>query len=202
MRTILPIVEGEGDKQAVPALIHKILQAKGLTDVRVAKPHAFKAFPENKNPTAFLNHLKQATTYAEQDNAHILWTFDCDDDCPIECVRHFNNIIETEKPFIPQNIQLKFAFFVREFESLFLSEANAAREILSISTKRDFPENAEKIRNTKGELSKLLPNGKAYKESRDQLAITKKLNLDILRQNSRCFRHFEKTLLSLLMISP
>ena len=92
---------------------------------------------------------------------------------------------------------IEFAFFVREFESLFLAEQLALTTYYGLPPDKAIPEGASRRRDAKGEISKLLPKSSAYKETVDQAKLAARLDLAICRTVSRDFIHFESALLRL-----
>jgi hypothetical protein len=96
-------------------------------------------------------------------------------------------------------MQVRFAFMVKEFESLFLTDEVTTRQVLkSISPDSVFPRTPESVRGAKEWLSKALPKGQAYKGTIHQDRISSQLNLEVLRQASPSFTRFERSLLDLI----
>ena len=188
MISVLPLVEGEGDVEAVPVLLRMICAAHKRYDVDICRPH--RRGDIHKVHRRFHDFLHAGLNEAQR----LLWIMDCDDGCPLEWLAKLEKLIQDNPPS-PQ-CHLRFAFIVREYESLFLAEQTAAREKLLIEGA--FPANVEAIRGAKEWLSAAMPTGRAYKETLDQAAITAQLNLTVLRQKSRSFRHLESAFLSLI----
>ena len=192
MKTLLPIVEGHGDIQAVPVLIRRILEHHKHFDVAVLLPHKRGDLPKIKEN--FDNCFKMAI----KENAAIIWIidFDCATcDCVAEEAAHLYqkaNTIHAGWPF-------KVAFMVKEFETLFLSEPDATRSVLKeIPKTTAFPEHPETIRGAKEWLSRAMPSGYAYKETVHQAKLAAAVDFDCLRESSASYRHLEKSILSLV----
>ncbi|MFA5242351.1 MAG: DUF4276 family protein [Sulfuricella sp.] len=195
MNRILPIVEGDGDLKAVPILLRNLLTFHGLHETQILPPHKRGELP--KVTAGFDNYFRMAL----KENAAILLVldFDCEYcDCPYQ---------EAEKLYrraqsIRNNWPFKIAFLVKEFESLFLAETQAAKNVLSLPPDTGFPENPRAIRDAKGWLSKALPKGSSYKPTVHQAKITAHLKFEKLRDTSSDFRHLENALLHLARTNP
>lgn len=183
---LLPIVEGPGDIEAVPILIRSVLHFHGLYDVDVLRPYRFGDVHKVAR-----NYERYVRT-AEKEKAAILWAIDCDDGCPVQWVKHF----EQELPG-GITVPVRFAFFCREYECIFLAERECLRH-LAIPEKAELPTDPESVRGAKEFISSLMPRGSAYKETVHQARLTARLDLGVARKNSRTFRHLEKTLLDLV----
>lgn len=192
MKTLLPIVEGHGDIQAVPVLIRRILQHHNIFDIEVLNPHKRGDLPKIK--ANFDNYFKIAI----KDKAAIIWIidFDC---ATCDCVASESSQLYQRANAIYAGWPFRVAFMVKEFETLFLSEPDATRSILKeIPKKTTFPENPETIRGAKEWLSNAMPSGYAYKETVHQVKLSAVVDLDCLRKSSASYRHLEKSILSLV----
>lgn len=192
MKTLLPIVEGHGDIQAVPVLIRRILQHHNIFDVEVLNPH--KRGDLSKIKANFDNCFKMAI----KEKAAIIWIidFDC---ATCDCVASESSQLYQRANAIYAGWPFRVAFMVKEFETLFLSEPDATRSILKeIPKATTFPENPEAIRGAKEWLSKAMPSGYAYKETVHQVKLSAVIDLDCLRESSASYRHLEKSILSLV----
>lgn len=190
MNRILPIVEGDGDLKAVPVLLRKLLTWHGLHETQILPPHKRGELP--KVAAGFDNYFRMAL----KENAAILLVLDFDCEyctCPYqeaEKLYQRAQAIRSDWPF-------KIAFLVKEFESLFLAETQAATYVLALPPDTEFPNAHETIRDAKGWLSKALPKGSCYKPTVHQEKITARLDFEKLRATSADFRHMEKALLHL-----
>ncbi len=187
------ILEGEGDKEAVPLLIRRLLVEHEIADFHVQpNPIIRQTISGLRAP----GQLERFLTYSvDRDGDSVLVLLDCDDDCPKEVVETY--IPRVQKMYRGKNVG--FAFFRSEYESLFIC-------CLDIIAERypDFGWNLdgwtlrqdhEAIRGAKQYLSRHMKSGRAYKEVRDQARFTSALDFERLRTHSRSFRHFESTLL-------
>ncbi|PKO90028.1 MAG: hypothetical protein CVU18_02110 [Betaproteobacteria bacterium HGW-Betaproteobacteria-12] len=192
MRRLLPIVEGHGDDKAVPLLLRRIFESHGIYDVSILPARRYGEYPI---VTRKFDNLFQAAVLVK---APILWVMDFDSKdyiCPVQEAHHLSTRAAALHPGWP----IKFAFLVKEYETLFLIDEAATRQVFpDIPAKMPFPQNPEKIRGAKEWLSKARPSpGSTYKPTVDQAKITAHLNLDLLRMRSRDFAHLERAILEL-----
>ena len=125
MITVLPLVEGEGDVEAVPQLLRRIRDSHQRFDVEICRPHRRGDFYRVRR--RFDDYLRAGLNEANR----LLWVLDCDDGCPVELARELEALYARNPP--SQNCKIKYAFIVKEYETLFLAEERAARARLSIS---------------------------------------------------------------------
>jgi len=183
---LLPIVEGAGDVSAVPVLLRRLLAHHNLHSIEVLRPYRFGEV------TKVAKNFRRYVLTAAKEGAPILWTIDCDDGCAVEWVRTLEEQIPAEL-----SVPIAFAFFVKEYESLFLAEKKCLISQLGVPANATFPQDPESIRGAKQYISSLTPNGVAYKETVHQARLTGHLDIDEARRTSRSFRHLEKVLIEL-----
>lgn len=192
MKRILPIVEGEGDMEAVPVLLRRILEHHRQFDVHVLRPQ------RRGDLVKVRGNFERFFAAALHEEAAILWIVDYDVagcDCVANDRQSLLQRADQHRPGWP----IEFAFMVQEFETLFLADKAACRSILPrIPDARTFPTNPESIRDAKGWLSQAMPKGFAYKPTVHQAKITNALNLDRLRTASPSFAHLERAVLRLV----
>lgn len=192
MRRLLIIVEGAGDVRAVPLLVRRILEARGIYDVTLLPTQRRGEFP------SVAKHFDTFFLAATKEKAPILWVMDFDSkgyDCPYTEADRLLNRAQELHPDWP----VKIAFIIKEYECLFLHDEQATRTIFTdIPQTAEFPQTPEQIRGAKERLSEMRPRGKAYKETVHQEKITARLNLDLLRERSKDFVHMERAILHLI----
>jgi hypothetical protein len=189
------IVEGAGDALAVPKLVHKVLREHNLTHIQTTQPQISGDIPK------VAKRLSDFVRYALMNRCPILWVLDCDDKkdgqitCPLIQANTFKASIEAMA--LPSRQPIEFAFFVKEFETLFLLEEKALRDVYRLPNTLKIDPNAVNRRNAKGEIGKLLGKDRGYKETIDQAKLASRLDLATCRAVSRDFRHFEDAILRL-----
>lgn len=190
MQKLHLVVEGHGDEQAVPHLVRRILEKNFLHHVQLTKPQVSGGIHVVRK--RFTDHWQ----YALMNACPILWVLDCEDSCGVNEARTFEQTIQTLARHDAQ--PTKFAFFHREMETLFLAEEKALRNFYSLKPDIQIPPQVLGRRDAKGEISKLLPANRSYKETTDQAKIAARLDLGRCREISRDFRHFEKAIVDLV----
>jgi hypothetical protein len=192
MPSLLVIVEGEGDKKAVPVLIRNILHAHHIYDCTLKPTQTRGEYP------VVAKNFDEYFQFALSENAPILWVMDFDAegcDCPCKEAQKLLDRAAELRPGWP----IEIAFLVKEYEVLFLHDENATRQVFpNIKKYPPFPSTAEEIRDAKGWIKRLQSSDMKYKETVYQAKITAHLNLDLLREKSKDFAHLERAILKLI----
>ncbi len=190
------ILEGPGDRDAVPLVIRNLLYSHEIFDFNVQpNPIIDQNVPKLKRANELERFVRYAR-YREGDSVLIL--LDADENCPKEISEEFAARIHDLQ--VPHNVGL--AFFKCEFEVFFLFCLDyIAVQYTEYGWNLDgwnFNDDLEDIVGAKGYISRRMKKGRSYKETRDQAKFSSVLDFDRLRHRSRSFRHFESTLLWLL----
>lgn len=182
MPKIVPIVEGDGELDAVPVILRRILYENfQVFDWEIGRPKKAHSLP------AFRQKLSNFIQYAQMEPAatHILIVIDLDDGCPKEEVRRLTEEIRQTNPKIPVLVVLAH----REYEAWFLASMS------SLAGKDNLPQNAffegdvEGIRGVKEWLTRQMPPGKTYKETTHQPAWSATMDIGAATlERSRSFR--------------
>lgn len=179
MINVAVIAEGYGDIAALPVLLSRTGQAWG--EIIIARnPIRSGGWKALKAKNKLDNYLELALSR----NADIiLIALDLDDLCCVEESRHAFEIIERWKN--GRDIEVHVVFFIREYECLFLSMSND----------QELQQAAEGIRDAKGAVFSIL--NRRYKETQDQVELTRSLNIPVLFQRNRSFRKLCKAITGL-----
>jgi hypothetical protein len=189
------LVEGEGDRVAVPELVRTVCHRLDLHDVQPA-PHPIKCGGISKLRAD--GTLERFVTYAcqRQDGDSVLLVLDCEDDCPVDIVRELTRraALVVER----YNKKAGIALLRREFETLFLASIESISlrypaygwELAAL----DPADDPELYRGAKERLRSAMKKSK-YRETRDQVRFVTALDLDLLAERSRPYRHLESVLL-------
>ena len=189
------IVEGDGDRLALPVLVRKILEVHALHHIQLTPPQI------SGDIRKVFKRLGDFMAYGLKNACPILWVLDCDDKmddvvgCPVRHVTNLRAAIEDQGIHQPQPVE--FAFFTKEFESLFLAEQRAIKDYYHLPGTLQIDAGAALRRDAKGEISKLLGKERGYKETIDQAKLAARLDLPTCRAVSRDFRHLEDAILRL-----
>jgi hypothetical protein len=162
MKRILPIVEGDGDFEAVPELIRRVAHNLGHFDVSVGRPHKRGDLPK------VLGRFDAYFETALLEGCPILWVMDYDcETCSDQAVDVAH--LRERASRLARGVAFEFVFLVQEFETLFLADHETTRRVFpDINATAQFPPNPELIRDAKGWLSRARPKGLAYKPTQHQ----------------------------------
>ena len=187
MPKIVPIVEGEGEKRAVPALCYKILHELGRHDIFVAPPLVAKGVGNLLAAGGLEKFLNAA--YREQDCAAVLILLDADDACALTLARNLGSRIQSQGLRHPVVVVIAAC----EYEAWFLASATAlqGQDVggrYTLPSHFSYAGNVEERRGVKEWLDKQLPAGIDYSPATDQVHLTRLIAPTLARANSRSFR--------------
>ena len=182
---IISIVEGDGEKDAVPGLLRRILHERLCRyDITILRPKITKGKPN------FLKKWKQFIEYAAMENCDaILVLMDADDECPYEQAADIANKVVK----INLNVPIAVVYARAEYETWFICNLSddtgeRIRTRLGIPPSVKSPTDVESVRGAKEWLSNNMPRGRAYKETSDQESLTYHMDLELTHSKSRSFR--------------
>lgn len=191
---IASVVEGEGEVRALPNLLHRIARTLGVYDLQTPKPM--------RVPRSRLVGVGGIELAVEQ-QAHrvhghrggVLVVLDADDDCPASLAPSLLARARQTRPDIPISVVLA----CREYESWFLAAA------ASLAGQHGFPETMtpppdpdNSPRDAKGWLTHQRGKRHPYKETVDQLDLTRCFDLALARANSPSFDKLYRDIARLL----
>ncbi len=172
------IVEGDGDVEAVPIAIRRIVQeiAPGLA----LKIHPIRV-PRTKlvKPEELERSVELAARRAGRSGA-IIVILDSDDDCPAILGPELLRRARRARADLPVSVVLA----EREFEAWFLASARSLRGLRGLAGDLEPPPDPEAIRGAKEWLSARMPEGRSYVETLDQSALTASMDLLQARETS------------------
>lgn len=187
MPKIVPVVEGDGEVTAVPALLGRLLRDMDHHDVHVASA---------KNAHGNGNLTKEggierfvALASVERDCGAILVLLDAERECAKDLAHKLAQRVITKGTQFPVVIVCAN----RMYESWLLAsiETIAGQKLgerPGLPSGLQPPNDVEAVRSAKGWLNRQFPPGRAYKETEDQEAMTRLIDFDLARQRSRSFR--------------
>ena len=184
-RGIIAIVEGPGDKNAVPSLVRKILGERLCRyDIGTGKSQVAKG-KDN-----LVGKFENFVEYAMDENpAAILVLVDADEDCPFELASGLARRAAAMNAHVP----IAIVCAKSEYETWFIcslsdSDGDGIRRNLGLQSSVVCPENAESIRDAKGWLTDRMPRNRRYSPRTDQDDLTHHIAIDLVREKSRSFR--------------
>lgn len=185
MRYFAPIVEGHGEVEALPALIHRIALAADFQGVlRVNPPIRIKSASFINDEAYFQKQVTLVTAKAAQEAGTVLILLDCEDDCPGTLGP---SLLQRAKA-VRENVDIFVALAYREFETWFLASAESLRGVRGLPGDLTPPPNAVLIRDAKGWLGSRM--NIAYDPVSHQLEFVRKFNLEGARSNQSFDRFY------------
>ena len=193
MSTIVTIVEGPGEVDAIPILIRRI----AATAVPAAVPHT--PWPIRVKRDRFLkeNELERYVDLAARQSGPdggVLIVLDADDDCPPELASRILRRATRARG----DRRFKVVLARREYEAWFLAAADSIAGRRGLQSEITAPIDAESIHDAKGWLTSRMPPGRAYKETPDQPALTSLFDLAKARRGASSFDKMWRTITQLL----
>jgi hypothetical protein len=172
------IVEGHGEVEAVPALLHRIAHSitfKGV--LRVNPPIRVKSGSFLNDQDYFRRHVTLATAKVAETGGSVLILLDCEDHCP----GALGPVLLQRAQAVRANVNIFVALAYREYETWFVAAARSLRGRRGLPQDLDPPQIAEGIRDAKGWLSARM--NAAYDPVIHQLEFTKEFDLKEARAN-------------------
>ncbi len=185
MTTIACIVEGDGEVRALPVLLRRLAESRGIFDIRIPAPIRVHRDQFMRRDEEFRRKLLLAA--AKADGGTVLILLDADDDCPVHLAADLNRrALEVLGEVIVAVVVPQ-----REYEAWFLAAAGSLAGKRGLQEDLVAPMDSDAVRNAKGWLSERMPNGR-YHEVSDQPAMSALLDIDEALAGSRSFRKFVK----------
>lgn len=188
MPKIVPVVEGVGEKYAIPALCNKLLREYNRYDIHVDNEPIEAKGRSGFTKAGGLERLAQLA-WSRPDCAAVLILVDADGDCPETFAQEFTKRLLTVGVRCP----VVTVVVKEEYEAWFLASLDtiAGKDLqgnpgLPASTR--YTGDAEGKRGVKEWLTAQFPGSRAYTENADQLAMTRLIDPTLARANSRSFR--------------
>ena len=182
MPCIVPIVEGHGEKDAVPLLLRRILSLYEKWNWTIARP--IQVGNINKLRMKLSSFIKYALKH--KDCAGILILLDLDDGCPAIEKSKLSKQINSLYIHCPVSV----VFAHREYEAWFLASIETIAKNKNNKFLKDliYTKDIESKRGVKEWLTSQLPSGYSYKPTVDQARFTKLIDIHLAKQRSRSFR--------------
>ena len=176
MRTIVSIVEGDGEVEAVPILLRRIAVLVS-PDFTVDAPRPIRIGRRKLLKDGELERVVELAARRAGADGCILIVLDADDDCPAELGPGLLQRARTRRPDRPISVVLAKA----EYEAWFLAAGDSIAGRRGIAGSVTPPPDPESIRDAKGWLSARMPPGQSYRPTLDQSRLTAVFDLDSAR---------------------
>ena len=184
MTRIVSIVEGDGEVDALPVLLRRLMTWRPPASYgEVAPPIRVQKDRFLNKETDFRRFLQLAAAKCG-DDGWLLILLDADDDCPASKGKE---ILDRATEVIPHR-RIAVVLANREFEAWFLAAARSLDGLRGFALDQ-LPEDfdAERPRDAKGWMRQRMRSGR-YSEMLDQPAFTARFDLQQAYDNSRSFR--------------
>ena len=171
---VVPIVEGNGEVNAVPCLLSRIAEAStAFGHCEVSRPIRIRADRFRTNGDDRRRHVELAARRARSHpRGMVLLLLDSEDVCPAQAGQTLQRELRAVRADVPYLVVLAY----REFETWFLAAARSLRGCCGLLVDLLPPDAPERIRDAKGWLSDRMPNG--YDPVVHQLELTCHFSLD------------------------
>ena len=193
MQRIITIVEGSGEVAALPILVRRIADAA----LPGAAPQVPRPIRVRRDQFLKENELERYVDLAARQSGpdgRVLIVLDDDDDCPPELASRILRRATRAR----SDRRIKVVLARREYEAWFLAAADSIAGRRGLQGDITAPIDAESIRDAKGWLTSRMPPGRAYKETRDQPALTSLFDLAMARRRASSFDKMWRTVTQLL----
>ena len=180
------VVEGPGDAKALPVLIRRIaLQLDPSDQVVIPDP---VRWPRSKLlKSGELENAVELAARKLRGRGGVLVVLDADDDCPAELGPALLGRAKSQRSNLPIGVVLaKF-----EFEAWFLAAAPSLSGCRDLQVPLLAPPDPEGVRDAKGWLTRHMPRGRPYVETKHQASLAGQFDLNQARSApsfDKCFR--------------
>ena len=184
------VVEGQGDEEAVPSLIHKVLSDLNRWDWYAGRPIRVGSLGKLRKELKW--YLSAAIGMSNC--AAILILLDSDDSCPFEEALKLTEEIRQLNLTVPVAI----VFAHREYEAWFLASLPSIAGHYGLPANVLYEGDVEKKRDAKGWLKTRMKRGKHYTPRSHQKKFTSLIDLELAHENSRSFQRLYHAIEQLL----
>ena len=217
MPTLVPIVEGDGEVEALPLLLRRLLhEVHQVYDVNIARPKNAHGSGNLTAPNQIERFVAYALLEPECDGILVLIDNDAvrgliegdvlDDDCAPAFAHYLTSRIQAMHPTKP--VAVVVARW--EYEAWFLASLETVGTVVGVPEGTVYEGDVESERSAKGWIERRLPPGQKYSETRDQARMTAYLDLESAARRSRSFKRLKHALEQLvdahlrneLMVTP
>jgi hypothetical protein len=179
---IATVVEGQGEVAAVPVLLRR-MAAVIAPEVLLELPRPYRVGRGSLLAPYGLERVVAAVAEQGGRTPGVLVVLDVDDDCPAALGPELLARARNARPDRPGSVVLAN----REFEAWFLAAASSLRGQRGLTSELAPPADAESPRDCKGWLSQRRVDGRGYKPTTDQAALSAVFDMQMARKNSPSF---------------
>ncbi len=192
--TVAAVVEGHGEREAVPVLLRRLADriAPGCV---LTVPQPIRVSKSTMVRGGELERLVQLAAAKAGPGGAVLVIVDADDDCAAGLA---TSLLERARAVAPDAHGVSVIVANREFEAWFIVGLESLRGRRGISEDAASLENAEEMSDAKGRLTSNMPPGRVYRPVLDQPAFAAEIDIDMARRAKsfdKLFREMERLLL-------
>jgi hypothetical protein len=184
MTAIVPIVEGDGEVEAVPILLRRIAEWRASSDMpMILQPLRVKR-DKFLNKHEEFNRVLILAARKLVDPGWILILLDADDDCPVTLA---SKILDRCRQVVAHKA-VSVVLAKREYEAWFIAASESLNGYRGLVLGQGAEIDPEAKRDAKGWMRERMANG--YREVLDQPAFSSRMNLKFAYERSRSFKKF------------
>ena len=184
---IVCIVEGDGEVRALPVLLRRLAQSRGIHDADIPPPIRVRRDQFLRRPEEFERKMALATAKAR--GGTVLVLLDADDDCPVAIAKE----VEARGQPLMHRAALAVVIANREYEAWLIAAAESLAGRRGLRNDLAAPAEPDAVRNAKGWISHGVAGGR-YHEVSDQPALTAVFDIEMACQRSRSFQRLVKVM--------
>jgi len=176
MAFVVSIVEGDGDAEAFPVLLHRLWSSVGGRPglLKTDNPIRVKAQRFLQNDTEFRRYIGLAANKAAAaENGSVIVLLDCEDDCPAKLGPSILDRARAQRP----DVSFFVALAEREYETWFVAAAQSLVAPDGLIAETSAPSDPLRIRNAKGWLGDRM-RGK-YRETLHQPIFSRRMDFQL-----------------------
>jgi hypothetical protein len=182
---LYPIVEGQGEVEAAPVLLRRLVAEAGCLGLGIGTPIRRTQSQFHRREEV---QKAVALALAHEDCSAVLLLFDGEDECPKDLAAQVIAWARETSGATPCEVVIAY----REFETWFLAAVDSLRGRRGVRDDAVAPPYPEASRDAKGALEKLMRPNRGYKETSDQAAFSAAFDLGLAHRRNRSFRKLVK----------
>jgi hypothetical protein len=188
------IVEGDGEVQAVPLLVRRIIQESFPSlYVPVSVARNFRGRTKLMNRALFQTAVDGSARRIRRPGG-ILVLLDADSDCPVDLGRTLLSWAHEVRADVLTSVVVAD----REYETWFLAAADSLRNVRGLPANLTAPILLEAVQGAKEWLTSQIPLASPYSPTKHQASFSAQMGLALARERSRSFRKLEKEVQALI----
>lgn len=190
----MPIVEGDGEVEAVPILMRRYLAIKRRWDLQIARPKNAHGCGNLTKIGGLERFIELAFRERNCSGVLVLMDADSEEACPVKLAADFVSRIHAHGARYPTAV----VFARREYEAWFVASLSTIAGASGVSPEAVFEGEVEDLVGPKQWVSRNFPRDRIYKETEDQAPMTDLIDFCVAATKSRSFRRFTNAMHDLI----